>query len=647
MDRPPSSSRPTPETFRAMQGRRIAGRYRLERFLKMGSSSSGVFEAVDELMHRKVAVKLLLTDDEATVARFEREAQAMSRLGHPNTLTVYDFGHTDEGARFMVMELLQGRTLADELRRAGRLPPERAGHIAVQICQSLADAHRRGVVHRDIKPSNIFLVEYAGQPDFVKVLDFGVAKVEGLSFAEDGGDAQPNTRSPERLIGTPRYMPPEQIAAADQVDGRADVYATGAVLYEMLTGRPPFTASSLSELLKKHLREAPTPPSQLDPAIPQAFDDVVARALAKSPADRFESAEALREALEEVLHTGENEAVVVELVEDEDARAEPAPAEPSMPEPPPLPPAPVVPPVRRATPASSEPRAHTDIHLDVRIPDPEARARRQRAALALGALALLAAGIAAGWVWHRAHAPAQGSRGTAKREAPPRGSAAPTRAPGYVSGHRDAATASAQRDAARAVPAAPSRPTLTVEVVPAGARVRLDGVPRGTAPAVLPLPDGRPNVVEVDLPGYEPWKGEALAAATRAERGDGTSAPSWTLRIVLRPLRRAPHAEQRRPRADRVAELRLRRRPPRTRPARSTRPAEPAPVAAGATPKRTPAAPQPNAPGGKPTGREPTPPRSAPAPPPHPAAPEHRAGKPAAPAAPPSPPRPRVPLLDD
>lgn len=288
--------------YEALVGTLIAGRYELRQFIKVGGSS-GVFDGLDRVMSRRIAVKMMPAGDPTMEHRFEREAQILSRLRHPNTLTVYDFGRAEKAGGtwlFMVMELLEGQSLKDMLRDEGCLPPRRAVRVVSQVCRSLWDAHRHGIVHRDIKPSNIFLVHVDDDPEFVKVLDFGVARL--MSIREDPVDHDMTQSG--RIIGTPRYMSPEQISS-QPVDPRADIYSTGVMLYEMLTGRVPFEDATLGGLLILHLKEAPLPFDMLD--FPYA-DDVsppleaaVMRALNKRPEDRFQAIEDLRVAIEEAV----------------------------------------------------------------------------------------------------------------------------------------------------------------------------------------------------------------------------------------------------------------------------------------------------------------------------------------------------------
>ena len=271
-------------------GRTIAGRYRLMRLVGEGGMGS-VYEAEQALGStvRSVAVKLLRPEwshDPAVQARFHREAATVARLEHFNTVRVYDFGTTEDGILFIVMEFLHGRSLQQELDRTGPLPPSRVLHLAEQVAASLDEAHRLGIVHRDLKPENILLLDnYASQHDVAKIVDFGIAK------------GQPALGSTTKLtelgafVGTPAYMSPEQFMGGS-VGPRSDVYALGVTTYQMLAGRLPFGAETVVEWARAHLE---TPPASLGDdhgagKIPDAMRRAVARALSKSPDDRQSSA---------------------------------------------------------------------------------------------------------------------------------------------------------------------------------------------------------------------------------------------------------------------------------------------------------------------------------------------------------------------
>jgi len=262
---------------------RTAGRYVLKK--RIGTGGMGeIWSAFHPALKRDVAVKILRPDrmNADMIARFEREIAAMTDLSHPNTVRVLDCGTTEHGLLYFVMELVLGDTLKALVAREGPLPPARAIHIVRQTARALAEAHAHGIIHRDIKPDNILVTSAGGEPDFVKVLDFGIAKL----VSEDDDPALTHVGV---VVGTPTYLSPEQ-AAMRHVDARSDLYSLGAVLFFALTGRPPFVGS-LSTLLLAHLEEQPPFASTLSPhSISAALDAVVHTCLAKSPAERYLSA---------------------------------------------------------------------------------------------------------------------------------------------------------------------------------------------------------------------------------------------------------------------------------------------------------------------------------------------------------------------
>ncbi|MGQ0507580.1 MAG: TonB family protein, partial [Myxococcaceae bacterium] len=267
-------------------GRTVAGRYQvLER---IGAGGMGrVYKAFDLRGNRVVALKVLERKhpDPAFIKRFKLEAAITSQLRHPNTIQVVDHGTSPEGLLFIAMEYLQGQTLAELLGRTHALPWQRAVHIIQQICRSLREAHRLGLVHRDLKPANVMLIPDGQGRDLVKVLDFGLAK----QFDEErmrGGEITANGM----IVGSPQYMAPEQATGA-RADPRSDIYSLGVLFYEALCGRPPFQARQYITVLLKHVHDAP-PPMRHSPAgtlIPDGIEAVVMRCLAKEPAKRFQS----------------------------------------------------------------------------------------------------------------------------------------------------------------------------------------------------------------------------------------------------------------------------------------------------------------------------------------------------------------------
>jgi serine/threonine-protein kinase len=263
----------------------VLGAYRLQGLLGEGGMGR-VFRAEHTALGRPVALKMLREDYAShpdAVARFFNEARVVNRIRHENIVEITDFIEQPGGENYYIMELLEGRSLADVLASEGPLPAERAVGIATQMCAALEAAHHQGVVHRDLKTENVFLVERLGCPDFVKILDFGVAKLLDVQQR----DAMKSTAK-GAVLGTVEYMSPEQ-ARGMAVDQRTDIYALGVVLYEMLTGDKPFTGSSIGEVVAKHLNERPPKPSRspgLRQPLPAGLDEVVLDCLAKKPARR-------------------------------------------------------------------------------------------------------------------------------------------------------------------------------------------------------------------------------------------------------------------------------------------------------------------------------------------------------------------------
>jgi serine/threonine-protein kinase len=276
-------------------GATVADRYKVIR--KLGEGGMGVVYLAEHVfIEKRVALKVL-SDDFARkadlVARFMQEAKAASKIGHENIVDITDFGETHSGSVFFAMEFLDGMDLAGHIREGGAMPFERARAIVNQICRALGAAHTKGIIHRDMKPENIYLVTREGKPDFVKILDFGIAKMSSL---DEGGSRLTRTGM---IFGTPEYMSPEQ-AKGDRPDHRVDIYALGCILYEMLTGDVPFHAETFMGVLTKHMFEPPQPPSQRNPnvAIPHDVEAVVLKALAKDRDQRYQTMKEMAVALE-------------------------------------------------------------------------------------------------------------------------------------------------------------------------------------------------------------------------------------------------------------------------------------------------------------------------------------------------------------
>ncbi|MGH9267314.1 MAG: protein kinase domain-containing protein, partial [Acidimicrobiales bacterium] len=254
------------------------GRYELVRLVARGGMAD-VYLAHDLTLDRRVALKVLfpeLSVDPTFVERFRREAQAAANLSHPNIVSVYDWGEHD-GTYFIVMEFIEGRTLWQLLKAEGMLLADRAADIGAEVAAALAFAHKRGVVHRDIKPGNV-LLSPSGQ---VNVADFGIAR----AISTDRDLTQTGA-----VMGTATYFSPEQ-AQGERLDGRSDVYSLGIMLFEMVTGRPPFQGDNPVAVASKHVRDAVPRPRSVNPDIPPAFEAIILQAVAKNPNDRYASAE--------------------------------------------------------------------------------------------------------------------------------------------------------------------------------------------------------------------------------------------------------------------------------------------------------------------------------------------------------------------
>lgn len=275
------------------QPRLLGGRYELDGIVGRGGMAE-VFRARDIRLDRIVGVKTLRDDlarDQTFQARFRREAQSAASLNHPSIVAVYDTGEDMVGSvpvPYIVMEFVDGRTLRDLLRDDRRLLPERAAEITDGVLRALDYSHRNGIVHRDIKPGNVMLTR-AGD---VKVMDFGIARAVS--------DSQLTMTQTAQVIGTAQYLSPEQ-ARGERVDARSDLYSTGCLLYELLTGRPPFTGDSPVAIAYQHVKEEPVPPSRLDPEVPGWADAIVLKAMQKDPADRYQSAGEMRNDIQRAL----------------------------------------------------------------------------------------------------------------------------------------------------------------------------------------------------------------------------------------------------------------------------------------------------------------------------------------------------------
>ncbi|PWT96208.1 MAG: hypothetical protein C5B55_00285 [Blastocatellia bacterium] len=289
----PSDGSALEKTGDSLIGQTLAGKYRVDAKLSEGGMGA-VYRGTHVLMDKTVAIKVLrpsLAADEKIVARFSREARAASRISHPNALSVTDFGEDENGIVFLVMEFLNGKTLKQVIREEGPMQLGRAVDILRQVGDALQAAHAQGVVHRDLKSDNIMLITTA-VGEHAKVLDFGIAKINEADGEVDAGLTAPNL-----VIGTPQYMSPEQCSQSQEIDARSDIYSFGVILFEMLVGHLPFTGESPTIVMLKHLQDPI--PSLLEERkdIPPAIERVVTRAMAKVPANRYQT---IRELLEDL-----------------------------------------------------------------------------------------------------------------------------------------------------------------------------------------------------------------------------------------------------------------------------------------------------------------------------------------------------------
>ena len=361
-----------PPPARDISGTLLLDRYRLLK--KLGEGGMGtVYLAEHVTIKKRCAIKLLnpeFAHKSDLVERFLQEARAASMIAHENVVEITDFGAAPNGSVFFVMEMLIGEDLSETIKREAPLPWSRVAPIALQICRALAAAHNKGIVHRDMKPENCFRVERHGNADFIKVLDFGIAKVTSDDPDGTGG----LLTSTGMIFGTPTYMSPEQ-AQGQSVDLRSDIYALGVILYELLTGVSPFQREDAQSTIRAILTEGVRSPSRIVPAISPAMEAVILCAMARDPQHRFESMEALQHALQDVMLEPQGSAFVLRyplaraVIQ---ARAS-EPAGPGAPDSPPRP-------CSGATPAVASPdrtRRRPTCRTAARLRRPACRHRRQ------------------------------------------------------------------------------------------------------------------------------------------------------------------------------------------------------------------------------------------------------------------------------
>ena len=284
-------SEPPPDP---LVGRTIDGRYFIEEVLGEGGMGL-VYAARHAILNKRLAIKVLrpeVSKDEEIITRFRQEAQSASAIGNEHIIDISDFGTLPDHSTYFVMEFLDGKDLTTAIEEARPMSDSRVVHIAKQLCQALGAAHSRGIVHRDLKPDNIYLIRRHGDSDFVKVLDFGIAKV---------GSGTKKLTKAGQVFGTPHYMSPEQCAGTG-TDHRTDIYAMGVILYEMTAGKVPFDADNLMGILTKHMYEQPVPPHTLPPPVDVSppLEAVILRCLEKSPEARYATMEAVFEDLRKV-----------------------------------------------------------------------------------------------------------------------------------------------------------------------------------------------------------------------------------------------------------------------------------------------------------------------------------------------------------
>jgi serine/threonine-protein kinase len=438
-------------------GQVLDGRYRVESVLGEGGMGL-VYKAVHVALRKPLAIKVLrpeVSKNEQIVARFRQEAQSASAIGNQHIIDISDFGELQDGSTYFVMEFLTGRSLTAALE-AGRFTTPRTVHVCKQLCRALGAAHEIGVVHRDMKPDNVQLIERGSDKDFVKVLDFGIAKV--------GGGTSKLTQAGQ-VFGTPHYMSPEQCAGT-AVDHRTDIYAVGVMLYEMATGAVPFDADNLMGILTKHLYENPIPPHQLPPPVDvsPAMEAVIMKCLSKKPELRYQNMAELLEDLE-AIEAGMTPKAVVDRVE-------------------------------RNTHATHTPSDLEPGRVTVGLGQPGVPGKKPVLPIVIGIVALVGAGIAF-------MAMSGGDSNKPTTDAHVVQPAAPvqptTPAPPTTPTPPPTAAKPPAQD-----PVAPAPSLVTIDSDPSGAELYRDNVLLGNTPFKRPRPTGNEQLqFELRRPGYE------------------------------------------------------------------------------------------------------------------------------------------------
>jgi serine/threonine protein kinase len=494
---------------------RNVGSYRVVKLLGKGGMGS-VYMAEHPAIGSKVAIKFLhpqYSHDEKIVDRFFNEARAVNVIGHDNILKILDLNVTDDNRHYFVMEFLHGRPLQSLLKGGSPVPLQVAGPILLQVCDALAAAHEAGIVHRDLKPDNVYLIALKGKKNFVKVVDFGIAKLTNSEGVSTG-----NTQT-GMVMGTPAYMSPEQASGRTQlIDARSDIYSLGVMMFQLATGRLPFPGSAFGEVLIGHIQLPPPRPRDLNPAVPEAYETVILRTLQKRQEDRFQSMQELHDAIARVmsqlgisaeLPPADKAADDLETIASRGTPSNPGPRTPSQPGRKTDPRAaarrsssPGKPQPAAARPRPSTPGARPAQRPSSRVAESEDQPTLPATGLQKGRTPLVAAIVAAvvlllgavGYLVHQSLAAADEAR----------------RAADEVARSRKA------QDQAQQPPAQPDREPVFVVVVsdPLEAKVRATwkgGEKEGTAPLSIEAPRNAKVHLEIAKPGYLPYQADLVA----------------------------------------------------------------------------------------------------------------------------------------
>ncbi len=481
-ERPPVPENPKP-------GDVLVGKYRIGRILGEGGMGV-VVEATHLQLRQSVALKFMLPKalgNKEAIARFEREARAAVRLKSPHVAKVLDTGTLENGAPYMVMEYLEGRTLSSLVRQSeGGLPVDEALEYFLQACEGVAEAHALAIVHRDLKPSNLFLTTAADGSPTIKVLDFGVSKLGPLASTSSTGESEGEVTKTEAVVGSPLYMSPEQMKSSRDVDHRTDVWSLGVCLFEMLTGKVPFVADSIHQQYTLLMVEAPPKPSERRPDLPPGLDDVVLRCLQRDRIQRWSDVGELANALAPFAPEsarGSIERIQRTLLADRSGKSGPFPRVPSIPPRGGSTSRDSVPGVK--TPPPPPPTPRTDVTWGGTTTGKEPP-RKNRAAIIVGS-AIALAGIGAVLVFAL-------GRGADKAPLPTTSAAKPTETASAAPSLPASVSAAPTETMATVASAATSGAPVTTASVPAS------GKPHGTArPPVRPTATAKPSGDTVDL----------------------------------------------------------------------------------------------------------------------------------------------------